>query len=131
MYNKIDLLGKALDASWKRNEVIANNIANAQTPNFKKSEVEFESLLNDFLSKDKLPGVVTNHKHIPIGFTNIDQLQHNVVTLDNYSTRLDGNNVDIDVEMAEEAKNFITYNTLMTQMNSHFRRLRLAINEGK
>lgn len=131
MYNKIDLLGKALDASWKRNEVIANNIANAQTPNFKKSEVEFESLLNDFLSKDKLPGVVTNDKHIPIGFTNIDQLQHNVVTSDNYSTRLDGNNVDIDVEMAEEAKNFITYNTLMTQMNSHFRRLRLAINEGK
>ncbi|GAB6088245.1 flagellar basal body rod protein FlgB [Alkaliphilus crotonatoxidans] len=131
MFNKIDLLDKALDASWKRNEVIANNMANAQTPNFKRSEVEFETLLKDFLTKDKLPGVVTHDNHIPIGFTNIDQLNHKVVTLDKYSTRLDGNNVDVDVEMAEEAKNTITYYTLLDQMNSHFRRLRLAINEGK
>ncbi|HZX21107.1 MAG TPA: flagellar basal body protein, partial [Clostridia bacterium] len=49
MYGNIDFLTKALDASWKRDEVIANNIANAETPNFKKSVVLFEEILKEQL----------------------------------------------------------------------------------
>ncbi|HZJ76293.1 MAG TPA: flagellar basal body protein, partial [Oscillospiraceae bacterium] len=66
MYSNINLLINALDASWKRNEVITNNIANAETPNFKKSTVSFEEILKEQLSGEKLKGIITNAKHIPI-----------------------------------------------------------------
>lgn len=131
MFQKIDLLTKAMNASWKRNEVISNNIANANTPSFKKSVVVFEDLLQDYLKSTTLKGFNTHKAHIEIGPQNPKELQHKVETTGGYSTRRDANNVDIDVEMAELAKNQIVYNTLTTQMNSHFQRLRIAINEGK
>ena len=131
MFQKIDLLTKAMNASWKRNEVISNNIANANTPDFKKSVVKFEDLLQDYLKGNTLKGLNTHEGHIAIGPRNMKDLQHKVETTGGYSTRRDGNNVDIDVEMAELAKNQITYNTLTSHMNIHFQRIKLAINEGK
>lgn len=131
MFQKIDLLAKAMNASWKRNEVISNNIANANTPGFKKTEVKFEELLKDYLEGKTLKGVTTHEGHIPIGIKDINQLKYKLESTEGYSTRRDANNVDIDVEMAELAKNQITYNTLTTQLNTHLQRLRLAISEGK
>ncbi|MBM7613651.1 flagellar basal body rod protein FlgB [Alkaliphilus hydrothermalis] len=131
MYNQINLLSKALNASWKRNEVIANNIANVNTPNFKRSDVEFEEILKRYVNGDDLTGVTTHQNHIPIGVRSIADAEHKVVNNGGFSTRRDKNNVDIDVEMAELAKNTITFNTLSTQLNNHFSRLRIAINEGK
>ncbi len=131
MYNEINLLTKALNASWKRNEVIANNIANVNTPNFKKSDVQFENVLKEYLDGKKISGVTTHQNHIPIGMKSIDEVSHKVVKKEHFSTRRDKNNVDIDVEMAEMAKNSITFNTLSTQLNNHFQRLKIAINEGK
>ncbi len=131
MFEKVDLLTKAMNASWKRNEVITNNIANANTPNFKKSEVVFEELLQDYLKGTTLKGFNTHQKHFDIGPMDPKALQHKVIDTGGYSTRRDGNNVDIDVEMAELAKNQIIYNTLATQVNAHFSRLKLVIKEGK
>lgn len=131
MYNQINLLTKALNASWKRNEVIANNIANVNTPNFKRSDVEFEDVLRGYINGGNLSGATTHERHIPIGVRSIADAEHKVVKSGNFSTRRDQNNVDIDVEMAELAKNTITFNTLSTQLNNHFSRLRIAINEGK
>jgi flagellar basal-body rod protein FlgB len=131
MFQNINLLTKAMNASWKRNEVISNNIANANTPGFKRTDVKFEELLKDYLDGKTLRGTTTHERHMPIGVKNIEQLQYKLEGTEGYSTRRDANNVDIDVEMAELAKNQITFNTLATQINSHFQRLRLAINEGK
>lgn len=131
MFEHVNLLHKALDASWKRNEIIANNIANSNTPNFKRSEVQFESILQSFLKGNNLAGKTTHEKHIPIGVQDFNSLSYRVVQDNSYSTRLDGNNVEVDVEMGEEAKNTILYQTLQEQMNNHFKRLKLAINEGK
>ncbi len=50
MFGGIDLLQKGMDAAWVRNEVISNNIANAETPNFKSSSVEFESIFQKALN---------------------------------------------------------------------------------
>src|SRR5690554_172218 len=104
MYTNINILSKSLDASWKRNEVITNNIANAETPNFKRTEVVFEDILKEQLSNKKLEGVITDSKHIPINSKNINDLKYKLKKDNSYSARLDGNNVDIDVEMAERAK---------------------------
>lgn len=122
---------KALNASWKRNEVISSNIANVNTPNYKKASVEFESLLQSFLKTDSVAGKTTHQKHIPIGIRSLNELDYRINTQKDFMTRRDGNNVDIDVEMGELSKNIINYNTISTQMNNSFKRLRSAINEGR
>ncbi len=131
MYGNIDFLTKALDASWKRDEVIANNIANAETPNFKKSTVLFEEILKEQLNGGKLKGVITNPGHIRINNVDINDVKYKIKTENNFSTRMDMNNVDIDVEMAERAKNEIIYNTLASKIQSNFQRIKFIINEGR
>ncbi len=131
MYSNINLLTRALDASWKRNEIIANNISNAETPNFKRSAVLFEEILREQLSGEKLKGVITNAKHIPINDININDIKYKIKTEKNFSTRMDKNNVDIDVEMAERAKNEIIYNTLTSKIQDSFQKIKFVINEGR
>ena len=57
-YNFINVLGKAADASWLRNNIISNNIANNDTPGYKRKDVQFESYLAMELKRweSKKPG---------------------------------------------------------------------------
>ncbi|ABR48880.1 flagellar basal-body rod protein FlgB [Alkaliphilus metalliredigens QYMF] len=131
LYSNINLLNSAMSASWVRNEAISNNIANANTPNFKKSTVEFETHLKNALQGNSVSGERTHVKHIAIGAERVEEVKYKVRSHEGYRTRRDGNNVDIDVEMAELAKNQVIFNTLSTQINNEFRRIKTAINEGR
>ena len=122
------LIEKALDASTLRNKVIADNLANVDTPGFKRSEVKFEDELTRALNDSgSLKGFMTNERHIPIGpsgtvVTPRVELQKDI------SMRNDGNNVDIDREMAALAKNTILYNALVQEVNGEFQKLKTVIN---
>ncbi|MGE5614477.1 MAG: flagellar basal body rod protein FlgB [Bacillota bacterium] len=123
---------KALDAAWLRNEVIAHNIANVDTPGFKKSTVEFEEHLENALGSGSFKGFTTDSRHIKIGSGDADSVKIRVTkNYRNLSTRLDGNNVDIDSEMASLAKNNIRYNTLVQSISSGYQRLLSVISEGR
>lgn len=130
--NNLDMREKALDAAWTRNEVIAQNIANVDTPGYKEKTVRFEEYLADALDKSSFKGNTTDSRHIEIGGGSLDNAKMKVTTdYKNLSTRLDGNNVDIDSEMASSAKNDIRYNVLAQSISSGFSRLRSAIKEGR
>lgn len=102
------MLEKKLDAAALRQKVISNNLANVDTPGFKKSNVEFEDVLRQAQDKDSLRLRTTDSRHIDFSI-NIQAAQARVV-IDNSSTlRNDGNNVDIDNEMTALAKNGIDY----------------------
>lgn len=122
-------LEKGMDASWQRNSVIMNNIANVDTPNFKSSRVEFESLFKSALQGSGVRAKRTRDKHIDFGSGNINTTS--AVTMQNDATtmRMDGNNVDIDYENAQLAKNQLFYYTLTQQLNAEFSMLRNAIEE--
>jgi flagellar basal-body rod protein FlgB len=62
--NNTNILEKTLDATWKRNEVISNNIANVDTPQFKRSNVSFEDELNKALDSSDLDMKTTDQRHI-------------------------------------------------------------------
>ncbi|MCD7825345.1 MAG: flagellar basal body rod protein FlgB [Clostridiaceae bacterium] len=116
-YNYINVLEKACDASWTRNSVIANNIANVDTPGYKRKDVQFEDyLLAEVGYTDSLDDEVAG--------ADLDSL--NATTYTDYATvsyRLDGNNVDIDTESSELAKNQIKYYTLLDSVSQEFSRL--------
>jgi len=127
----LNLREKALDAAWTRNEVIAQNIANVDTPGYKKSTVAFEEYLDDALDKEGFKGFTTDKRHIKIGSGSLKDAKIRITKeYDNLSTRLDGNNVDIESEMASLAKNDIRYNTLVESIGSGYQRLKTVISEG-
>ncbi len=123
-YNYINVLDKAADASWLRNELISNNIANNDTPNYKRKDVQFESyLMNAVAGGDSLDSNVNN----------VDLTTLEATTYTEYpglSYRYDGNNVDIDTESAELAKNQIRYYTLLDSMTQEFSRIRAVLNKN-
>lgn len=131
LFNSTSLLEKGLDATWKRNEVINNNIANVNTPGFKSSKVEFESVFKEVLEGGGFKAKRTREGHLYTGSPNLEEIKPNVILNEGSSMRLDGNNVDIDYESAELAKNTIYYNTLVLKLNSEFSRMKKAIQEGK
>lgn len=125
-----NLLEKSLDVTALRQKVIANNIANVDTPNFKRSEVRFEQLLRAELkatSGGKLQGRRTHERHLPIGARNGHHIQPQIHTDERTIMNNNLNNVDIEMEMAQLAQNQIAYNTLIQQMNHELRQIRTAI----
>lgn len=116
--NSKNIIHKALDATWERNEVISQNIANVDTPGYKRKTVSFEEELREAVeSKD-------------FKKSDVDRIEIKVTVENrNLSMRLDGNNVDIDSEMAALAKNTIQYNTF-TQMEGNSK-IKMVLKEGK
>lgn len=123
--SQVSVLEQALGAASLRQKVISNNIANVNTPGFKKSEVSFEDLLQDAVSGGKLQLTRTQEKHIPTQENG--QISPIISTDDSTTFRTDGNNVDIDVEMAGLAKNSIYYDAVAQQLNTYFSNLKSAI----
>ena len=124
----MDYLGRGLQAANLRQGVISNNIANVNTPNFKKSDVVFENLLAKELDMDrsgKLRMVRTNDRHLPMlpGGKAMAKIERQDTT----TMRVDNNNVDIDVEMASLSKNHIYYNSLTRELGSYLTRVKNTI----
>jgi len=132
LYGNSKILEKALDASLLRNDTISQNISNIDTPTYKRKDVAFEQYLNNSLGKASLEGNLTDKRHIAINSKNIDKVDP-TITQDNsdVSMRIDGNNVDVDSEMAYLAKNQIKYNTLIQLINSNYSKIKNVIREGK
>lgn len=129
----LEYMSRGLHAASLRHEVISNNIANINTPNFKRSEVEFESALQKELGIDddaaKLKMVRTHDRHLPM--PPFGKAKPAVVQDDATTMRVDGNNVDVDIEMAGMAKNQLTYNAMATELRGWVSRMRSSITSGQ
>jgi flagellar basal-body rod protein FlgB len=113
----VDLLHRGMDAETVRREVIANNLANAEVPNFKRSEVNFESALKKALDSQKQRPVLEMARSDPRHFSNVVEYDHRDVrpriNLDYLSTvNANGNNVDAEQEVQLLVQNQMKYNLL-------------------
>jgi flagellar basal-body rod protein FlgB len=121
----------ALNTASLKQRTISNNIANVDTPHYKSKEVVFQAELKKAMDQNKgLKSYRTNALHIP--FRN--QLdsgipQGRVITQTGTLFNHNGNNVDMDYEMAEMAKNQLWYSALIERANGRFGSLRKAITE--
>lgn len=128
----LNIMERGLDAASRRQSVIANNLANVDTPGFKKSVVTFEDeLIKAMNTGGEIAGFVTNSKHIPIGRKAVADVQPKTLVQRDTSLRNDGNNVDIDEEMAKLSMNSIMYNALTQQISGEFTKLKSVIKEGR
>jgi len=90
-------LQKSMDLAWKRNEAIASNVANAETPGYRAVDVDFAGELEKAFERDTSPVTRTNPKHLDVGEAGNSHL---VADLSG-ATKADGNNVDIDIQMGQ------------------------------
>ncbi len=122
-FDYINVLEKAADASWLRNEAISNNLANVDTPGYKRQEVSFEGELqralknSRYTSMDSKVSNLRNKQLRPVAYTDYES----------FSYRLDGNNVDPDTEGVYLAKNQITYQGLTECIGQEFANLQMVM----
>ena len=124
-------LTTALDGLSLRQQVASNNLANVDTPGFKAGAVDFESRLAAALGRSrKFPMANTDSRHYSFGGGDLDTPVIQVSPAVNTTARADGNNVDIDRQMAELAETTINYNAMASLMASRLANLRSVITGG-
>ncbi len=123
VFDYIRVLDKAADASWLRNDAIANNISNVDTPGYKRQDVAFESVLKKELGRSRYETMDEK-----VADLKTERLQGRTYTdYSGYSYRIDGNNVDIDNEEAMLAENQLKYQGLITCINQEFTNLQIVM----
>jgi flagellar basal-body rod protein FlgB len=127
----IDMLNNTMDAGLLRRNVMANNIANSDTPNFKRTDVTFEAELKRALDSEKIrpfPVNLTREKHIPFQRPQNWRDVKPRRVLDYLTTsKNNGNNVDIEVEMMGMLENQLMYQTMSQIIMGEFNRVNLVL----
>jgi len=134
---KIPLLSRALDAYSLRQKVIASNIANIDTEGYSSKSVTFDQELSEAMNEGSIPGVETNEHHLPIGKqTNILSAPRVIENAEagaggtiapNNPLASGANDVDIDREMAELAKNQIRFKYAARLLSETFKGIQKSI----
>ena len=122
---RIPLLNKTLNVAALRNRAISNNIANANTVNYKRKEVDFASYLRSQIAKPKISGKRTDKRHMLVG--NVAKKNPRIYQPDPGPNITGINNVDIDMEMAALAENHLLYNIGARLLAGQFQGLRKSI----
>ena len=122
-FDYINVLNRAADAAWQRNEAISNNIANVDTPGYKRQDVAFESVLQQALGNNRYQSMDDKVANV-----NLSRLRGRAyVDYATYSYRLDGNNVDIENENVMLAENQLKYQGLISSINQEFTNLQTVM----
>jgi flagellar basal-body rod protein FlgB len=128
---RIPTLTRALDAYALRHKVIAENIANVETPGYQAKTVSFEKELSDAMNGRSLAGTRTDPRHLPLGAeTPGDSAAHveNIPQASGQDGALSGvNQVDIDAEMTELATNQIRFRFAARLLGESFRGIQKSI----
>ncbi|MFT2110686.1 flagellar basal body rod protein FlgB [Marinomonas sp. 2405UD68-3] len=121
---------KALLFRSARSAVLANNIANSDTPNYKARDISFESMMSQSM-RSQLSMDVTNEKHLSqtSGFTSIDADALLYRTPSQPS--LDGNTVDMQREQAEFAQNSLQFDTSFLFLDRKISGMKKALSGGR
>jgi len=126
------VLSKALDLRTQRHQVLASNIANADTPNFKARDIDFKSAMQNALAGQANAGAlsmaVTSGAHQKgSGMSDSGTLQYRSET----QSAVDGNTVDMDVERTQITDNALQYQILTQLISNKFQGLRTAMSSNQ
>lgn len=124
-FDYINVMDKAADASWIRENAIANNIANMDTPGYKRLDVDFESVLKKELGHSKYVSLDKKIRGLNSDMSGLDVSTYTDYA--NYSYRLDGNNVDPDTEPVELASEQLRYELISRAITDEFTRMQTVL----
>ena len=127
----VDILHRSMDVSLMRRDIISDNIANADTPNFKRSTLNFESSLKRAIESEDVkafPAAMTHEKHIPFHRpVNYRTVKPRKVLDYLSSTDNNGNNVDIEQEMMSALHNQLSYDLMTRVVSNEFTKVNMVL----
>ena len=121
----VPLASKSLDAYAMRHKAVSNNLANIEVPGYNRMEVRFEEALRAHLKPSKEALWRTHEKHMPDGHKMCTVPEIGIDTSDPKLNAI--NNVDVDLEMADMAKNQLNFSLISTALRNEYNRIRMAI----
>ncbi|MGX7023563.1 flagellar basal body rod protein FlgB [Vagococcus hydrophili] len=127
VFQSLNFLNQAMDASDLRQKTISTNISNINTPGYKVERVSFEEKLRKANADYEIDLNKTHSNHLSIN-GGLNNLEPEVVRRNNTSVKDNGNNVDLDYEMTEKAVNELYYSSLQRQVNHELSQLNYVIN---
>lgn len=118
----LEIMARGMDYAMLRHRVLSDNIANADTPFFKRSDVSFQHrLLQAIDDSPRLELKTSSPRHIPTQpLRNPLAVKPRIFTEVDTWSRNDKNNVNPEAEMAELAKNTLYYNTLAQRVRAAY-----------
>lgn len=119
--NAISMAEKSLDFLWAKQQVVSANLANVDTPGYKAKYVTFEETFQSKLEAASQTGDARQVRNA------IEQSNWQINTTNNETSRLDGNNVDADVELIEMTRTAMQYQHLLHSINKNLTRIRTVI----
>ena len=127
-FDYVNVLDKAADASWLRETAITNNLANVDTPGYKRQDVDFESVLKRELGQSKYTSLDKKMRGLNGSLSDLNVSTY--TDMSNYSYRLDRNNVDVDTENVELASEQIRYEAITASINAQFTAMKAAMGKA-
>jgi len=118
----INMLGASLSLRAKRNEILASNIANAATPNFKARDIDFDTEIKKYQKNG--PIQVTHGEHLSI---KRPVAPGKVLFRENVNPSLDGNTVELAIEQLQFAENSMRYQSTLSFLSGKINTLMSAI----
>lgn len=132
IFNKtIDLLQKTLDLRLQNQQVIASNIANADTPGYAPVRMEFEGKLQQAMKNTAQQPAQTHPAHFPVGAGSVESVEPKIFREENKKTLGDRNGVNVDREMISLAENQILYETTIQMLNKKLGLLKYVAQDGR
>ncbi len=127
----INILHKSLDLRTQKQQVIAGNIANAETPGYAARKLDFEADLRKAMDTPEMSGRRTNAKHFPLAANGLQGVQGHITTERPATAIGDGNTVSVDDEMFDLAENQLLFEAGSQILKKKFSMLKFAASDGR
>ena len=118
--NNIDLLQKSLEGLWKRNEIISNNIANAESSGYRAKDLDFEQVLQQYINKKE-----------SVQPLDARELRFSILDRQGLSVKENGNNVNVETEMVSLTENNMKYDLATEALRNQLELLRIVIEKSE
>ncbi len=127
----LDAMGQYMTRLSKRQQIVASNLANIDTPGYKTKDISFQATMQELLSNEAVPLRTTRPEHMAATELSFTPLEQEVFEVQNLPVRGDNNNVDLDREMLKLGETSFGYSLMAQLLRGKFRTLASSINEGR
>jgi flagellar basal-body rod protein FlgB len=120
-------LERAMDYAAARAEVLTQNLANVNTPHYKRMDVDFSAILAETMAEKQMPLTRTNSKHLTGTEIIAAAAKPRIIIDSSTKERFDGNNVNVEFEMAQVTENSLYFQSLSQMWRKEMSKLKMAI----
>ena len=125
------VLQKSLDLRAQKQQIIAGNIANAETPGYAARKMSFEDDLRKAINTPEMAGRTSNARHFPLGSAGVQGVEGDISREIQASPLGDGNSVSVDDEMFDLAENQLLYEAGSQILKKKLTMLKYAASDGR